>query len=302
MDTEKQQAVLDKLLIGPLYALPHHVLSLLMYYATRLPLGALTPKLITQFIKFYEINMDEAAETAVENYENFNEFFTRALKPETRPIAPDGVVSPVDGVISQIGTIKEERIFQAKGQDFSLHELFGGIDTLAHFFDKGVFCTIYLAPRDYHRIHMPVTAQPRDMIHVPGRLFSVNARSTRTVSRLFARNERLLTVCRSEAGAMAMVMVGALFVGSMETVWDGAITPSSHWWKNAWRKGYCAEQWQVPEIVKQVKRGEEMGRFNMGSTVILLFDAARVAWLPQLQAGTPVRMGEQIGTILRHQK
>jgi phosphatidylserine decarboxylase len=302
MNPKTNKKWIDKVLIAPFYILPHHLLSLLMYYSTRLPLGALTPKLLSAFVKYYDIDVTEIAEPELKNYENFNEFFTRALTPQARPIAPQGVISPVDGVISQIGVIEQGRIFQAKGYDFSLEELFGGADTLSQFFKNGVFCTIYLSPRDYHRIHMPVTAQPRDMVYVPGRLFSVNARSVTTVPRLFARNERLITVCRSEAGAMALVMVGALFVGSMETVWDGAITPSSHWWKKVWRRGIHAEQWQVPQIIKQMQRGEEMGRFNMGSTVILLCDAKRVAWLPDLHPGSRVQMGQPLGTILPKKK
>jgi phosphatidylserine decarboxylase len=293
----KHAELVDKILTAPQYILPHHVLGLLMHYATHAPLGGMMPKLLAQFVKLYKVDMSEAEEEDLTAYQTFNEFFTRRLKADARPLAESGVVSPVDGTVSQIGKIEDGQVFQAKGHDFSLQELFGGKDKLANLFTHGVFCTIYLAPNNYHRIHMPVTAQPLEQVYVPGRIFSVSPRCTRAIPRLFARNERVITLCRSEAGALALVKVGALFVGSIETVWEDVITPRSDWWKKP-----QAEQWEVPEIVKTLPRGGEIARFNMGSTVILLFDAKRVTWLPEIQPGMALKMGQQIGTFTAAKK
>lgn len=188
--------------------------------------------------------------------------------------------------MSQIGSILGDKVFQAKGHHFNLSSLFGGIDDLAKPFEQGLFSTIYLSPKDYHRIHMPIDGKITDMIYIPGRLFSVNPRTTRAVPGLFARNERLVCLFETERGAMALILVGAIFVGSMETIWQGEITPNNK---------KQVEHWQMPDSTELLTKGAEMGRFNMGSTVIMLFGKEQMQWLPQWQAGDSVRLGEQLG-------
>ncbi len=275
---------MDRWLTLPQYLLPQHLLSKGMYHLTRTPLGAPMPWLIKAFIKQYGIDMQQYAEPNPTAYPTFNQFFTRALAEGARPIEK-GVVSPVDGAISQIGSILGDKIFQAKGHNFDLNTLFGGKTALAKPFEQGLFTTIYLSPKDYHRIHMPIDGTATDMIYVPGRLFSVNPRTTRAVPGLFARNERLVCVFDTVLGPMAMVLVGAIFVGSMETIWQGEVTPNQK---------KQVEHWQMPDSTEIVSKGEEMGRFNMGSTVIMLFGKEMMQWLPQWQAGSNVRLGEQL--------
>lgn len=289
----KVRHALDHLLTAPQYILPHHLLSRAMHYLTRAEMGKLSEKMIDAFIRLYGVDMEAAMESDPAAYENFNAFFTRALKPESRPIAPQGIISPVDGTVSQAGKIHGETLFQAKGYEYTLTELFGGFKQLANLFADGVFCTLYLSPKDYHRIHMPVDGHPLDMVYVPGRLFSVNQRTTEKVPRLFTRNERAIALFKSSAGPMAVVMVGAMFVGNIETVWEGCIVPSDF---------SKPQRWELPDNAKALKRGEEMGRFNMGSTVILLFDSDRAAWLPELAEGYKLQMGSQIGQALQRNK
>lgn len=285
---ETPATLVDKLKVWPQYALPHHLLSRLMFYFTRLRGGKLTTGLIQAFVRLYKVDMDSAVEPEPSAYPSFNAFFTRALRPEARPVAAEGVVSPVDGEISQLGRVENGQLIQAKGHRFDLLALFGGTVKFSSLFPDACFCTIYLSPKDYHRIHMPLSGRPKDMLHVPGRLFSVNQSTARLVPNLFARNERVVSLFRSEAGPFALVMVGAIFVGSMETVWDGQITPPGA------RK---VAHWQAADTTGELARGAEMGRFNMGSTVILIFDANRVSWLDSLQPGDKVRMGQQIATL-----
>lgn len=271
------------------YALPHLLLSKLMYFLTQLSLGPkVTPWLIRRYARIYKVDLDEAEYPDLQKYENFNAFFTRALKEDARPIAAEGVVSPVDGVITQLGKVDVGTLIQAKGKNYGLKDLFGDFDFLAQLFKDAVYCTIYLSPAEYHRIHMPMAGQPRDVVYVPGRLFSVNRLSSAHIPHLLTRNERIISLFKSEAGPMAMVMVGALFVGSIETVWDGVVTPGADRSK--------PQRWQPPEAIRVIPRGKEMGRFNLGSTVVLLFDSRRVEWLPELAPGTHVRMGRRIGT------
>ena len=210
------------------------------------------------------MDIDEAAQTGLAAFPSFNAFFTRELKSGVRPLA-DGdsvMTSPVDGVISQIGDINNNQIVQAKGRKYSVLELLGGDENLAKQFEQGQFATIYLSPRDYHRIHMPLTGKLQKMTYIPGKLFSVNPRTARAVPKLFARNERVVTVFETEQGPIVMVLVGAIFVGSMETVWQGMITPPY---------GKDIQHWQYQgEQAITLQKGEEMGRFNMGSTVVML--------------------------------
>ena len=234
--------------------------------------------------------MGEALEPDPTGYTSFNDFFTRALRPEVRPIAleTDVIVSPADGIVSQIGNLRDERIMQAKGQDYSVLELLGGSHQRSTIFHNGKFCTIYLSPRDYHRVHMPEDGKLEEMIYVPGRLFSVSPPSLETIPRLFSRNERVAAIFQTGRGPMALVLVGAINVAAIETAWSGLVTPPP---------GTCIRSYQYRNSDHKVnlRRGREMGRFNMGSTVILLLPPDVVDWDPQLCPGTPVKMGQRLG-------
>lgn len=284
--------LLDRLLkVWPQYFLPHHLLSRGMHFFTRLHGGVLSHAAIRLIVKRFNVDLGEAKRTNVDDYASFNDFFTRTLKPGTRPIddSPEAVVSPVDGTVSQAGLIEDGRIFQAKGHDFSVAELLGD-KKLAEDFSGGEFATIYLSPRDYHRIHMPCDGSLQRMIHVPGRLFSVNPLTTRSVPRLFARNERVVTIFDTPVGRAAQVMVGAIFVASIETVWAGEVTPPAGQYIRQWPYGPREAAGEV-----HLKKGDEMGRFNMGSTVILLFEPRAVELAESLQAEAVVKLGQRIG-------
>ena len=258
----KQASIVDKLLTLPQYLIPHHFLSLAMCHLTRCEIRWFKNAFIRFITKLYKVNIEEAADKNIANYPCFNAFFTRELREGARPIAKSPIVSPVDGAISQIGTINRSRVIQAKGHQYNVLELLGGDDNLARYFEQGQFATIYLSPKDYHRIHMPLTGTLQKMRYIPGKLFSVNPRTARTVPNLFARNERVIATFDTEFGPMVMVLVGAIFVGSMETVWSDQITPPY---------GKAITQWTYTgKEAITLKKGQEMGRFNMGSTVILL--------------------------------
>jgi phosphatidylserine decarboxylase len=249
----------------------------------RSEIGWLKNLIIRFVVKRFHVDMSLAQHEDPLSYPSFNAFFTRALKPEARPISPDGVVSPVDGKVSQCGRIAADRLLQAKGHEFSLYALLAGDGTRAGQFENGDFATIYLAPRDYHRIHMPLGGTLREMVFVPGDLFSVSEATAQLVPGLFARNERVICYFDTERGPLAMVLVGAIFVGSMQTVWHGEVRSS----RQLQRWTYSGED--APRFAA----GEEMGRFNMGSTVILLHPQHAV----DLHAGLPgsrVKMGEKI--------
>lgn len=282
----------DRLFALLQYVLPHHALSRLMLWATRSEWRWLKSLLIENIVRLCRVEMGEAAEPNPAAYRSFNDFFTRPLRADVRPLdlGPDRVLSPVDGAVSQAGAIREGRIFQAKGRDYTLLELLGGDSEWTRRFDGGSFATIYLSPRDYHRIHMPATGTLQRMIHVPGRLFSVNPATTRAVPRLFSRNERVVSLFDGPAGPFAVIMVGAIFVSSMDTVWSGTVTPADLR-PTAWNYGAGKES---PVTLEQ---GAEMGRFNMGSTVVLLFPKDAVTWSEHLQPGTLVRMGARIGMV-----
>lgn len=249
--------------------------------------------LIRRFIKTYNVNMDEATAEA-DSYPSFNAFFTRALKAGARPVADTAkfVLSPADGAISQLGRIESGRIFQAKGQDYTVRELLAGDSALAEKYDDGMFITVYLSPRDYHRVHMPVNGTLQYTTYVPGDLFSVNQTTVAGVPRLFARNERLVCVFDTELGQLASVMVGAMIVAGIATVWAG---PETAHGKEIQTRHYPAPAVQPPPTLDA---GAEMGRFMLGSTVILLFAAGQIEWLPELQAGSAVRMGQAIARKL----
>lgn len=279
-----------RLFVGLQYVLPHHLLSALMFRVTRIRWRPLKDPLVRSFIRHYRVDMTEAQEPDPSAYGCFNEFFTRSLRPEARPVArqQDAVTCPADGALSQLGYIADGRIFQAKGRDYSLLELLGGRADWERRLDGGTFATIYLSPRDYHRVHMPFGGTLQETIHVPGRLFSVNPVTTSLVPRLFGRNERVVCLFESDAGPMAVILVGAIFVGSMETVWAGQVTPVG--------RRETSETYE-DEAAIRLDTGEEMGRFNMGSTVILLFPRDRVQWDPNAKPGDVLRMGQRIGRV-----
>lgn len=263
-----------------------------MFRLTRITWKPLKHFLIKSFICLYKVDMSIAEQTDPRHYRHFNDFFTRKLKPGSRPIDPteNTIVSPVDGVISQAGTIDANKLIQAKGKEYTLQSLLGGNPEMSGYFIHGRFITLYLSPRDYHRIHMPLTGTLKSMAYVPGRLFSVSPATTLTIDNLFARNERVIQIFETEIGKMALVMVGAIFVGSMETVWAGQITPASQ--RQPWVRHY-----PKPENQITLSRGEEMGRFNMGSTVIVLFEDNRLHWDETTKPGQSISLGQRIAGI-----
>jgi phosphatidylserine decarboxylase len=239
------------------------------------------------FLKLYTVDMTEAAESDPLRYGSFNEFFTRALKADARPIAPDlnAIACPADGVISEAGSIAGDTLLQAKGRGYTLGELLAARPWASRF-EGGSFATIYLAPFNYHRVHLPLRGQLKETIYVPGRLFSVNAVTASHVPKLFARNERVLTLFDTAFGEFALILVGALNVGSIATVWSGDITPAA--------KRVLTV---LPPQQIALEKGAELGRFNMGSTVIVLFQAHRARWHSGLSAGSTVRLGQSLGTL-----
>ncbi|MGB5733220.1 MAG: archaetidylserine decarboxylase [Thiohalocapsa sp.] len=280
-------SIAQRLFVGLQYILPQHLLSGLMFRLTRLRMGPLTRLAIRGFVRAFDVDLSEAQAPSPDAYATFNAFFTRALRPDARPIDADPavVVSPVDGVVSQIGDIESGRIFQAKGRDFGCKELLGGDAELASRFNGGAFATLYLSPRDYHRIHMPCEGSLRSTVHIPGRLFSVNPTTAAAVPGLFARNERVVCLFDTALGPMAVVLVGAIFVGSIETVWSGRITPP---------RGSKISRIEAGDEAQSLPRGAELGRFNMGSTVILLLPPDSIHWNPGLAPGAAVRCGNAL--------
>ncbi|MCL6415624.1 archaetidylserine decarboxylase [Aestuariirhabdus sp. Z084] len=274
------------------YLIPQHALSRVAGWVAECRWPWLKNRFIGIFVRHYRVDMSQAAEEDPKAYAHFNDFFTRALKPDARVIAEDKsqLVCPADGQISQIGQIEYGRIFQAKGQDYSLTELVGGDTALADEFMNGAFATIYLSPRDYHRVHMPMNGTLRSMTYVPGQLFSVNQATAENIPRLFARNERVVAIFDTEQGPMAMILVGAMIVASIETVWAGLVAPVR-------REIKCTDYSDEARQPITLKRGEEMGRFKLGSTVILLHPKDSMKWLESMRAGNSVRMGEALGTV-----
>jgi len=273
------------------YILPQHLLSRLVGKLAETQIPWLKDLLISRFIAQYNVDMNEAADPDYRNYQNFNAFFTRALKDGARPIATGAqdIACPADGAISQLGQIIDGRIFQAKGQDYSLLQLLGGDREAAALFSGGSFATVYLSPRDYHRVHMPLAGTLQSMTYIPGALFSVNTTTAENVQGLFARNERAVCLFETEAGPMAVILVGALIVAGIETAWDGQIAPPPSGIKTTdYRKG-------AREIF--LEKGEEMGRFKLGSTAIVLFGKDQVQWAEKFSATIPTRLGEVLGTL-----
>ena len=280
----------NRLAVTPQYLLPKRVLTVLSGKFANLRGGALTRAMIRKFVAHYKVDMSEAAEPAIESYPTFNDFFTRALREGVRPVADSPFVCPVDAAISQFGPIEHDQIFQAKGHSYSTRALVGGDQALAHRFDHGHFATLYLAPRDYHRIHMPCDGRLVRMIYVPGDLFSVNPLTARHVPSLFARNERVVCVFETPFGPFVNVLVGATIVGSVATVWHGVVNPPRTRGIREWR-------YEDQDIV--LAKGAEMGRFLLGSTVVMLFPKNVLTFVPDWAPTRPVRLGEAMATALR---
>lgn len=273
----------DRLAVLPQYLIPKQALTELAGKVAGWRGGKMTTALIRHFIQRYRVDMSEAANPDPAAYATFNEFFTRPLRAGIRPLAARQQVCPVDGAISQFGRIERDQIFQAKGHHYSTTALVGGDASLATAFDDGEFATIYLSPRDYHRIHMPCDGRLTRMIYVPGELFSVNPTTARGVPGLFARNERVVCVFETANGPMVLTLVGATIVGSMATVWHGVVNPP--------RRGEVTE-WRYEDQDIRLKQGEEMGRFLLGSTVVLLYPKNSMQFVADWQPARPVRLGE----------
>ena len=276
----------DRLAVLPQYLLPKGALTNFAGRIAGAKGGAMTTRLIRWFVGRYNVNMDEALDPDITHYTSFNDFFTRALRPDARPLAKADYVCPVDGHISQFGSIDKDQIFQAKGHNFSTTALVGGDAALAARFDHGSFANLYLSPRDYHRIHMPCDGRLTRMIYVPGELFSVNPTTARGIPGLFARNERVVCVFDTANGPFVMTLVGATIVGSMATVWHGVVNPP--------RTGQVRD-WSYANDNVVLKQGEELGRFLLGSTVVMLFPKDTVQFNANWQPAGPVQLGEVMG-------
>jgi phosphatidylserine decarboxylase len=280
--------VSDQLAVLPQYLMPKQAMTRLAGRLASAEWGGFTTWVIQRFIKRYNVNMDEAVHADPAHYKSFNEFFTRPLKEGVRPLSTRHWVCPVDGAISQCGAIERDQIFQAKGHQYSTRALVGGDAELAAQFQNGQFATLYLSPRDYHRIHMPIAGRLLRMIHVPGDLFSVNPTTARGVPGLFARNERVVCEFETESGPMVLVLVGATIVGSMATVWHGQVNPP--------RPGMVRE-WRYDTQNVQLQKGEEMGRFLLGSTVVMLFPQNSIEFPADWLSARPLQMGEAMSRI-----
>jgi len=279
---------MDTLFVIFQHLVPHHLLSRCTGWLAQLrqPIW-LKNWVIQRFVRHFKVNMAEAAEPDPARYASFNDFFTRPLREGARQIGDADIVCPADGAISQMGRIQENLLFQAKGRYFSAEELLGGDLERAQLFYGGNFATIYLSPKDYHRVHMPVAGRLTATCYIPGRLFSVNGTTAQSVDRLFARNERLVCYFETAAGPMAMILVGAMVVAGIETVWSGQVAPPP-------RLPATTDFLSLPEPVELAK-GEEMGRFKLGSTVILLFPKDAMSWDASCSAASPTRLGEALG-------
>jgi phosphatidylserine decarboxylase len=279
----------DYLKTAPQYILPKQKLTYLSGLMANIQIPAIKNRLIRQFIQKYDVNMKEALEENPENYACFNEFFIRHLKPECRPLATADIVSPVDGIVSELGSIQAGQILQAKARYYTVAELLACNDARSEQFTRGSFATLYLSPKDYHRIHMPIDAQLKEMIYIPGKLFSVQPSTARVVPRLFARNERLVCFFDTQVGQMAMVLVGATIVGAIGTRWLGEIKRS--------RQQQHFDFAALDKKEASIKQGEEMGYFKLGSTVILLFAQEKpIHWVDGIRAGTRIQYGQALAS------
>ena len=282
----------DRSAVLPQYALPKQALTAFAGWVASHQRGWVTTEIIRRFVLKYQVNMDEAADSDIASYLSFNDFFTRALRPGARPIAAADLVSPVDGAISQFGPIVKDQLFQAKGHSYSTTAVVGGDSALAAAYQDGSFATLYLSPRDYHRIHMPCDGRLSRMIYVPGELFSVNPITARGVPGLFARNERVVCVFESARGPFVLILVGATIVGSMATAWHGVVNPP---------RGKVVREWHYPDeptSAIRLKQGEEMGRFLLGSTVVMLFPKGPLQFNRDWAPGRAIRLGEAMANYL----
>ena len=274
---------MSRLAVLPQYLYPKQALTALAGKFASAQAGSLTTATIRRFVKRYGVDMNEAANPDIASYASFNDFFTRALKPGARPIAQADLICPVDGAISQFGPVDRDRIFQAKGHHYTTTALVGGDGRLAAQFEHGSYATLYLSPRDYHRIHMPCDGRLLRMIHVPGELFSVNPGTALGVPGLFARNERVVCVFEGPRGPFVLVLVGATIVGSMATVWHGVVTPP---------RSNQLREWRYQDQQIALKKGEEMGRFLLGSTVVMLFPKSDLQFNAEWRPEKLIRLGE----------
>lgn len=279
----------DRLLSLWQYPLPQHLLSRLMGFVANSENPAIRDPFVRWFANRYGVDMGEALQPDLAAYRTFNEFFTRPLRDGARPVDADprSIVSPADGAVSELGPIRDDAILQAKGYSYSATTLLGGDARRAAEFRDGQFITVYLSPRDYHRVHMPLAGTLREMVYVPGRLFSVNTRTANGVPGLFARNERVVCIFDTDHGPMALVLVGAIVVAGIATVWSGTVTPPAG--------PLAVTRFGVPGDAVQLDKGAEMGRFLVGSTAIVLLPKGRAQWDTALKAGSPLRMGQRIG-------
>ncbi|MEM9100843.1 MAG: archaetidylserine decarboxylase [Pseudomonadota bacterium] len=285
-------SIWEKLFIGSQYVIPQHALSQLCGKLADLRTPFLKNWAINTFIRQYNVNMQEAEFESAEAYQSFNDFFTRQLKPGVRTFPEDDniIASPVDGAISQIGQIRHQSIIQAKNHHYSLSSLLAKDSQYENHFKNGAFATLYLSPKDYHRIHMPMNGRLLQMTHVPGRLFSVNPTTANNIPGLFARNERIIAYFETHLGPVAVIFVGATIVGSIATQWSGVVTPPS---------ASEVSSWQYDSHKLHYEMGQEIGRFLLGSTVILLFPENTVSWL-ELAEGDAIQLGQPIARIEKY--
>jgi phosphatidylserine decarboxylase len=279
----------NTLFIAFQYLIPQHMLSRLVGFFARTEISFVKTLLIKQFIKKFNVNMDEAEKQFPEEFKHFNDFFTRALKANARTIDSNthSIASPADGVISQIGEINSLSIVQTKGHHYSLSDLLGGNAETTELFKNGHFSTIYLSPKDYHRLHMPITGTLKETIYIPGDLFSVNQATTEHVPNLFARNERVIAIFDTQSGPMALVLVGAMIVAGIETVWQKAITPPSR----------IIKRIDHSNLAITIEKGQEMGRFYLGSTIVMCFAHGALTWDEKLTDNAAIQMGESMGAL-----
>ncbi|NOU01473.1 MAG: phosphatidylserine decarboxylase [Gallionella sp.] len=277
----------DRLAVLPQYLMPKQLLTVLAGKFASARLGGLTTAVIRRFVARYRVNMQEAENSDITSYASFNDFFTRPLREGARQLAESDFICPVDGAISQFGAIERDSIFQAKGHSYTTTALVGGDANLAAQFADGSFATLYLSPKDYHRIHMPCAGRLRRMIYVPGELFSVNPTTARGVPGLFARNERVVCVFDSDFGQFVLTLVGATIVGSMATVWHGIVNPP---------RSCAIREWHYDGQEVALQKGQEMGRFLLGSTVVMLFPKDTLCFTPTWQPTKAIHMGEAMGS------
>jgi phosphatidylserine decarboxylase len=280
--------VFNRLFVLIQYLLPKHAITVFAGKVANARGGKITTLIIRWFIGRYGVNMREAAVTDIASFTTFNDFFTRALRNDVRTLADKEFVCPVDGAISQLGDVASDQIFQAKGHHYSALALLGGDRLLADRFKDGLFATIYLSPKDYHRIHMPCDGTLKSMAYIPGSLFSVNPATAAGIPGLFARNERVVCEFESDFGPWAMVLVGATIVGSMATAWHGIVNPP---------RSQAISTWQYEDQDIRLSKGEEMGKFLLGSTVVLLFPKDTFEFDPSWEAAKPVRLGEAMSAV-----